>query len=152
VDGISYASIGQVNAAGNSSTTLNYTFTDNMPPSAGNGIGVFVYYRLKMVDLTGQFTYSNVVLLNASGAATGISVYPDPTTSTAVLSFNVVTPGKYSVVLTDVSGRMIKNISRTYPAGVNMLTIDLGEYAQGTYMVMLTDAAGYKQTLKLNKQ
>ncbi len=51
-DGQSYASIGTVAAAGNSTSQRNYSFTDRTPQPNNN------YYRLRQVDLDGHFTYS----------------------------------------------------------------------------------------------
>jgi len=50
-----FTKIGTVSATGNSNNTGSYTFTHKNPQ---NGIN---YYRLKMVDADGKFTYSNVV-------------------------------------------------------------------------------------------
>ena len=53
-DGSKYISIGTLPAAGNSSTTTNYSFTDPAPATGLN------YYRLKEADLDNRFMYSAV--------------------------------------------------------------------------------------------
>lgn len=70
-NGNDYAPIGTVKAAGNSSITQDYGFTDNNPAAGTN------YYRLKMVDKDGTFTYSAIRVLNFEGANT-IIIYPNP--------------------------------------------------------------------------
>jgi hypothetical protein len=57
-DGNIYSSIGSVGAAGNSSVSQTYSFTDNAPLTGKN------YYRLKQSDLDGQFIYTQVKLLD----------------------------------------------------------------------------------------
>jgi hypothetical protein len=54
-DGRNYTEIGTVNATGNSNTTVGYQLTDYFPETGIN------YYRLKMVDIGGQFRYSIIV-------------------------------------------------------------------------------------------
>src|SRR6202012_2934437 len=61
-DGTVFLPIGNVAAAGNSTSTRNYTFTD---PSLTRDTN---YYRLKEIDLDDHFTYSNVVLVPTQAA------------------------------------------------------------------------------------
>lgn len=55
LDGISFDDIASVTAAGNSNSIKNYSFTDFSSSEKA-------YYRLKQVDLNGQFRLSNVML------------------------------------------------------------------------------------------
>ncbi|HEY4334711.1 MAG TPA: LamG-like jellyroll fold domain-containing protein [Puia sp.] len=57
-DGKTYAEIGSVTAAGNSHTLLNYSYTDPQPLPNNN------FYRLKQVDLDGNFDYSLVRMVS----------------------------------------------------------------------------------------
>jgi hypothetical protein len=56
-DGRNYSAIGSVEGAGNSQTLLNYTYTDLQPLPNSN------FYRLKQVDLDGNFDYSTVRMI-----------------------------------------------------------------------------------------
>lgn len=56
-DGTTYRKIGSVAGKGNSSSEQKYNFTDLLPFDGAN------YYRLKQIDRSGQFTYSNIVIL-----------------------------------------------------------------------------------------
>ena len=55
-DGTNFQTLGHVTAAGNSSSVRNYSYTDNQ-------LNEFNYYRLKMVDIDGKFTYSSTILV-----------------------------------------------------------------------------------------
>ena len=68
-DGATFTTIGIVAAAGNSALPLNYSFTDLAPALSSD------YYRLRQVDLDGNFTYSPVKLLNFSSTAGGLIWY-----------------------------------------------------------------------------
>jgi hypothetical protein len=72
VDGSSFVKIGTQPAAGNSSIAVNYSFTHNALPKGMN------YYRIKQVDLDGNYKYSAVVaLLNRNGLRNTI-IAPNP--------------------------------------------------------------------------
>lgn len=55
-NGVDFTSLGGVSAAGMSDEEVKYQFRDDTPPSQG-----MIYYRLKQVDLDGQFSYSSTV-------------------------------------------------------------------------------------------
>ena len=63
--------IGVVAAAGNSIAEKGYSFIHTLPPSGIND------YRLKMIDIDGNFTYSEVKRISIS-TDKQISVYPNP--------------------------------------------------------------------------
>ena len=71
-----FTQIGEVQAAGNSSVQQNYDFVDEDLQS-----GTY-YYRLKMKDLDGTYTYSPVrsIQVKEKFIKSGISLYPNPTT------------------------------------------------------------------------
>jgi hypothetical protein len=56
LDGINFYETGKVPAAGNSFSILNYEFEDR-------NFNQSCYYRLKMVDIDGSFTYSKIIFL-----------------------------------------------------------------------------------------
>jgi hypothetical protein len=59
--------------AANGSGNGSYSFHHNHPTTGKN------WYRLKMVDMDGAFTYSNIILLNNSAEGdVSILVYPNP--------------------------------------------------------------------------
>ncbi|RAV99774.1 T9SS type A sorting domain-containing protein [Pseudochryseolinea flava] len=79
-DGISFETISEVAAAGNSTSRIEYNATDNLPLLGRN------YYRLRIVDLDGYTEYSNVITLTHEGKKT-VLIYPNPLRGS---SFNLV--------------------------------------------------------------
>jgi hypothetical protein len=65
--------------AGNSNSTLDYSFTDASPLNGRN------YYRLKQIDFDGTFEYSHVVVLNFLQEH-GLTLYPNPARGTLQLN------------------------------------------------------------------
>jgi Secretion system C-terminal sorting domain/GEVED domain len=70
INGLDFKSIGVVKGNGNSTGLKNYSFTHTNPTNGAN------YYRLKQVDIDGQFDYSKVV--NVTIENDKISIYPNP--------------------------------------------------------------------------
>lgn len=79
-DGIAFAPIGRVAAAGTSLHTEEYRFDDE------NGLAGRNFYRLRQVDLDGQTTFSEVRLVVLEGPAEKVQVWPNPTEAFLKLS------------------------------------------------------------------
>lgn len=131
-DGVIYQTIGEVKAAGNSTTSQRYRLTD---VQLMNGIN---YYRLKMVDLDGKFTYSPIRLLNVTGGAPIITMFPNPVKK-GILYVNT-SENCRRVDITDVQGRLMKTVSSQ---GTRQ-TIPLHQLSKGTYIVTVVTDNGKK--------
>lgn len=112
------------------STTLKekdgaYTYQDKHPFTGVN------YYRLKMVDQDGSFTYSPVSVLDFSAKAT-IVVYPNPVSD--VLYINFPEQGG-SVRLYDISGKEI--VAELNGASIHQ-KINVSSLTAGIYTVLIT--------------
>ena len=72
-DGENWSSIGTVPANGSSQEIIDYSLTDASPM---NGVS---YYRLKQVDLNGNFHLSDIRSINNSSKVNQVKIYPNPT-------------------------------------------------------------------------
>ena len=81
MDGVSWNDIGNV-IAKNIAGTNSYTFTDKTPNYGIN------YYRLKMNDKDGKFTYSPTRTVNFTKAGLFVTIAPNPATSFTTITFN----------------------------------------------------------------
>jgi hypothetical protein len=90
-DSKEYTAIGNIHAGTLSSAT--YNFNDNAP-LAGKS-----YYRLRIINADGSFTYSSVVMIKSSGEIT-ITVWPNPAQNFIKLNASVA-----GVVITDATGK-----------------------------------------------
>ncbi len=120
VDGRSFRSAGVV-AAKNVAGVQAYSFLHVNP---GEGVH---YYRLKMVDKDGSFTYSVVKQLMMGGAG-GWIVYPNPAHQFVVVE-GAVAGGMLRLYTAD--GRML----RQFTTGGLPLRINLQDLAAGIYIV-----------------
>ena len=78
-----------------------YTFTDSHLFSGKN------YYRLKNVDLDGQFSYSNIVVASGEFVTNTFFIYPNPVESNRVLHVDVTTSGFERIEILDARGSLI---------------------------------------------
>ena len=129
LDGINFANIGKVSAAGNSTTEQNYQFTDG-DPAFGE-----IYYRLRQVDLDGSVTYSEVVQVKLDRNYVTPNIYPNPIHSKQNLTvdFGDIPTTSIQINIVDMSGRQV--YYREFPAGQNRFDIPINELTKGMYIV-----------------
>jgi hypothetical protein len=82
LDGVTFAKVSQVAAAGNSATTRSYSMLDAALPVGAR----LLHYRLRQVDQDGTAHYTPVRTVALGAAAAGLSIYPNPTPGAATLS------------------------------------------------------------------
>ena len=131
-DAIIFLKIGTLQAAGNSSVPLAYSFTDNNPAKGMN------YYRLKQADADGRFIYTpaRLVTFDDLNAAT-VKYYPNPTNGILTIELSSVNGNEARVInITNATGAVVYQLKVGSSAGTKM-QIDLSRYAKGTYYIQL---------------
>jgi Secretion system C-terminal sorting domain len=111
-NGGKFVSIGEVktnNVA--SSTPQYYSFTDTQPNSLD-------YYRLKMVDLGGQFKYSKTIGI-ARKNDVKIDCYPNPANNIVHVQLEVKNYKTVKIDLLDMTGKTIASQSKNRDRGDN---------------------------------
>jgi Secretion system C-terminal sorting domain len=126
MDGIDYSSIGRVTAVGNSSVQQQYNYTD-----AGI-MANMVYYRLKQVDIDGQYKYSPVIRIRLTG---GLDVVIAPNPVTSQLQINGLKNGTH-ILIVDAAGRQV------YNGQWNGIAIPVNHWAKGLYNLLVQSEAG----------
>ena len=124
LDGLTFETIGQVNAAGNSVTVRHYEYLDNNAP-----IGR-LYYRLVEEDADGASMISKIVFVNGIGSLS-LSLVPNPGDG----SFTIVGLSgdvKLNVAVYSITGQSIF-ATAAYPGEV----INLEGVAKGFYIVKI---------------
>lgn len=147
VDGKNFIPVGFVKASGNSISRSYYNYRD---VQAGKGIH---YYRLKMMDLDGNFTYSNILVLRTV-QTNEIKVWPNPFHSYLSIAYQSGINSLIEVRITDVSGKLLLKQRFTVNKGNNQLLVQqLQTLNSGTYFAVIVDE--HTKTLhnvKLTKQ
>jgi len=130
-DGASFDSIGAVAATealpGSTSTERVYSFYDIKPLPSAN------YYRLKVINRNGGYTYSNMVVVNIDGDA-GVGVFPNPVTD--VLYVRVpAPPGPVELTLHDGAGKLVRKTQLMSTGGTLSTSLDVSGLARGVYFL-----------------
>ena len=99
-DGIQYTTMARVPGKGLAENS--YAFTDRHPANPMN------YYRLKMLDLDGQYSYSAVVPIRFTELlAADLVVSPNPATQQFQLRMNGWDAGNYHIELRNAAGQVL---------------------------------------------
>lgn len=138
LDGSNFTAIGSAVAKGTNST---YSFSDNKLSSAIN------YYRLRIIDRDGKFSYSKTLLLNNNGAGIVLSaVRPNPFVDNVSVTVMLNAPQKLMLTLTDAAGRTVAVKQTAGTQGVNEISLTgLANLPQGLYMMKLATGEGVLQ-------
>jgi serine protease len=131
-DGTRFYEAGTVKANGESSETITYQFQDTRTTSA--------YYRLRIIDTDGSFTFSNVVYLGAKSGA-GFMIWPNPATSGQEV--RLVLTGRSAkqemIQVIDAYGKVIVRRTVALKSGKLETGIPTQQLAPGVYFITITD-------------
>lgn len=141
-NGINFATLGKIEGRGTVSTQQIYQFTDDKPLKGLN------FYRLKQVDIDGNFTYSNIVSVNFDNANGVFKIFPNPALDRVRLTLPVSTTTSFINVY-DLGGKkvMVKQIG----SNISDESLDVSALSSGLYQVTLVQGT-QKQTLQLIKK
>ena len=129
--------------SGGKTTGDNYNFRDI---SKASGIN---YYRLRIVDKDGSFSYSPTVLLNVKNASTGFALYPNPVQSSFVLNHAKALQGASLQVVTPDGKRLAKY---TVATGSTQTSGSVSGFKTGIYYAVFINGNKQKQTIKFVKK
>ncbi len=136
IDARNFNRIG-ISKSNNTSGENDYGFIDTQAPPGKS------YYRLKMVDIDGQYVYSNIVVLLQEHSALW-TVYPNPAGAFVTIT---MPNGKYLAQLYGSDGRLVtsRHFTISTPGGYKMNVQGL---SAGSYTLALTDLATAIRTTK----
>jgi hypothetical protein len=144
-DQAGWAKIGSVKAKGYSSTTTNYSFSDHLPL---DGTG---YYRLKMTDIDGKFTYSKTISVSAGKNNSPLVIYSNPFSDQIRMKVNVSRAQNLIMTVSDMMGKTYLSQSYHALSGDNLVNLQPGVGGSGMYILRI-HGDSYDQTVKLEKQ
>jgi uncharacterized protein (DUF1501 family) len=144
-DAQNYRLVGEVKAAGHSHDYLSYSFTDKDLQIANYQT---FYYRLKLVDTDGAFSYSEVrrLVFSATENELEVTLFPNPSPDgTCQIQLNQdLSQSSYSdIFLKDLFGSVIAEESMHLDTQVQ--TLDFGQkIPTGVYYIVVKNEAGSK--------
>lgn len=125
-NGTSFKNISAVKAASTSGMN-NYSFIHSNPSE-----GVH-FYRLKMMDIDGRYTYSKVVKAVFNNKDISLLVYPNPATSILNVRMNSGKKGNTMLRITDISGKEVYRKLIFVNTGINTNYINVQKLPAGIY-------------------
>lgn len=128
-DGPNFTKIAVVPAAGNSSQNKHYNYIHSLPADGNN------YYRLKMIDIDGRFTYSPVVKVKITNNIKAITAYPNPVINVVQLQLEAEKAERISFNLCSADGRIVESRSFNVTKGINQLSWNMLQLAAGYYFI-----------------
>jgi Secretion system C-terminal sorting domain len=113
-------------AVGYGANTYSYTDADKMSGT--------VFYRLKMIDNDGRFTYSNIIKLSSFNPQHS-TLYPNPIKNKATLEIGDRKLLNTQANIIDVNGRTIK----VFTIKTNFEIVDMSDLPAGFYMLKMAN-------------
>ncbi|GAA3935863.1 hypothetical protein GCM10022406_20240 [Hymenobacter algoricola] len=139
IDAVRFERLGSVQGQGTTGRRTEYEYRD---ANVAQLTRKPVYYRLRQVDSDGQSSYGPTRAVQfAANARLDVSVYPNPNPhlATTTLDLTGVAAGAYEVQLTDLRGRLLRQLTL---AGAQQHPLAVQDLAPGVYMVRLQGPAG----------
>ena len=127
IDGKNFNRIYEENAKGKPG---DYTYLDN---KAVKGIN---YYRLRMIDVNGIVSYSEVVSAVVKSTGFEVEAFPNPVSSNLTVKVNGTVGSDAKIQLTDVTGKLIRTVNMTD----NVEIMNINGLANGIYLIKYSDA------------
>jgi hypothetical protein len=143
-DGRLFTPVSVIPAAGNSTAAKYYHSSDHPSSTA------VIYYRIKIIDRDGRFTYSNVIALRCTN--NNITLFPNPAHDRIELSFQSGLAGKAAMSLYSSSGAVIKDLVIPAAEGPNSLRYDVSGLSSGLYYITIRTSDGQLLTKSFIKQ
>jgi len=135
LDGRNFETIGTVKSAGNSSSDKKYNFIDSELAK----LPVTIYYRLRLEDLDGSFSYSRIITVKHESLMSTAKLYPNPLISDRIVQIDVPLSTD-QIMVYDQIGKLIKaDVSSPAP---NKTKLNLGTIPAGTYLIKMTGNTG----------
>lgn len=149
-DGVSFSKIGFVKGSGTTTSSKTYQFKDEQPNDGKT------YYRLRQIDLNGQFAYSQVIEIETSTVTDFVIYqnYPNPFNPSTTIKFNLPAAAQVNITVFDVMGSEVANIlTKDLAQGTHSVDFNASHLASGSYLYTITatmaDGTVYRESKKM---
>lgn len=148
LDGKSFEYAGFVKGKVNSNVKQQYAFTDAGIFKAAKAT---VFYRLKQVDMDGQYHYSKTVAISVSQEAKEVAVYPNPFSNAFTVEVETPVATLAKLELYDMQGRLVSVMERNIQAGTTAIGFDAFEASMSGVYILRVSYADTIKTIRLVK-
>jgi hypothetical protein len=132
-DGVNWQTLTTVMATG-SSNAGEYNTVDNNAAQVN-------YYRLKQVETSGNFTYSQIIRIRKEeNEKLALKMYPNPVIGNAIININSENKLAAHIKIYNQSGIQLQHLQRSLIAGSNNIPVQgLSALPAGTYIIVVED-------------
>ncbi|MDF2381205.1 T9SS type A sorting domain-containing protein [Nostoc ellipsosporum NOK] len=144
-DGQAFREAGSV-AAQNTAGTHQYKFRHE------EVLQKTTYFRLRMIDKDGRFTYSQVVRVEPDKSADRLQITPNPVVNELIVRYATADAQVITITLYESGGRILKQWEKKAGAGENVF--NLGNHSglpQGIYNIRVDDPKGKQLYVRFYK-
>jgi len=142
LDGVEFEDIADIIAAGK----ITYSYKDDIQKWKGNNI----YYRLKLIDINGVYTYSKIFVIRLPLLNGGFTIVPNPAKDYVQLMINNCINKTAIIQIADITGRLV--LKQELPIINGVVKINTGVLHTGTYLLkMILKGESYSEKLLILK-
>ena len=136
-DGKNFKTINEQSAKGKGQ--FSYSFKEAIEKST-------VYYRLKMMEINGKLSYSNILQVSPNNnTGSDFNLYPNPVKDVLFVEVSSTSTRYFSVVITDLRGNVVKHFNLP-PSQTGIFQVPVSKLSTGMYMLTIDD--GVKKEVK----
>jgi hypothetical protein len=139
VDGVNFTDVARVAANGTSNIPLNYSYNDILPASVK--MYKTVFYRLKSVDIDGNFGNSDILAMQLDKTDIQLLVSPNPAKDILQVQTASGLAGNGVLTITDIMGRQLYRRDIMLQAGSNTIPVNIALFGPGVYSVRLINGS-----------
>ncbi len=130
-NGSTWNALTRVTAAGNSTNTKSYQYTDLNSGTA--------FYRIKQVDMDGATFYTSITPTNCDNKTITNIIYPVPAKDILYVAIKSDKAFKTRLQVYDATGKIVRDKELLINKGNNNFNINLKGLASGDYIIRSTD-------------
>ncbi len=123
-DGINFKEAGRIKAAGSSSQTNQYTFTDGY-------VSESCYYRIKETDFNGEQNYSKIIFVPFKNSDTDLHIYLEDRSTLVIVGF-IPDDHLFIIQLYSMNGQLVMkaehNVNNYFSEKYNISNLNKGIY------------------------
>jgi hypothetical protein len=111
----------------------DYHLTDNTSALQSK----LIFYRLKMIDADGKFTYSKVIVFRINPIENSFTIYPNPARTEVFVSLMTDKNQSLRVKVLDISGKIVSEQRKEIQKGTNVFPVNISNLKAGNYLLQI---------------
>ena len=138
--------LAQIKGQGTTDKAQSYDYLDKTP------MAEVVYYRLRNVDLDGDFGYSNTTQVHFDELDFQVKAFPNPTRDFLTVRLSLQKDQAYSLKLYDIHGKAFFHTTQTLGPQIGSdFQVDMREFPSGIYLLEVADMEDKVKYIKVSK-